>query len=275
MYKFFIVSDVHSHFDELMTALDEAGYDKNNPEHIFVSCGDLLDRGSHPIKCLEFVNSIPKERKALIRGNHEVLLMQALNRGDIGWHDYHNGTADTIMQLTGYATKTGFVDKNKSDIKDIYYNLKYLPILEEYYNCLVNYYETDRFIYVHGWYPHWHPNWRELNVTGWDEAVWLNGFENGFAGNNNTKKNIIFGHWHCSTGWATEFPDKYVEFKNIKTRDLKRELKEKDIRIENFEPYYGTNFIGIDACTTYSGKVNCLVIEDKLLKEHTYENNND
>ena len=41
----YCVSDVHSFYDELMTALTKAGFDINNEEHIFVSCGDLLDRG--------------------------------------------------------------------------------------------------------------------------------------------------------------------------------------------------------------------------------------
>lgn len=43
--KYFIVSDVHSFYDEMMTALNESGFDKTNPDHIFVSLGDLLDRG--------------------------------------------------------------------------------------------------------------------------------------------------------------------------------------------------------------------------------------
>ncbi len=30
----------------------------------------------------------------------------------------------------------------------------------------------------------------------------------------------------------------------------------------DFSPYYGPGIIAIDACTAFSGKVNCLVIED-------------
>ena len=32
--------------------------------------------------------------------------------------------------------------------------------------------------------------------------------------------------------------------------------------ITDFSPYYGPGIIAIDACTAFSGKVNCLVIED-------------
>ena len=45
MKKLFVVSDVHSFYNHLIKALNEKGFDKNNPDHWFVSCGDLLDRG--------------------------------------------------------------------------------------------------------------------------------------------------------------------------------------------------------------------------------------
>lgn len=40
--KYFIVADVHSYYDEMIKALTEAGFEKNNLDHIFVSLGDLL-----------------------------------------------------------------------------------------------------------------------------------------------------------------------------------------------------------------------------------------
>ena len=74
MKRYFVCADVHSYFDELIIALNKAGFDINNKEHIFVSCGDLLDRGNNSIECLDFVNNLPQDRKILIRGNHEDLL---------------------------------------------------------------------------------------------------------------------------------------------------------------------------------------------------------
>lgn len=40
--KIFCISDVHSFFNEMIKALDEAGFDKNNSNHLLVVCGDLL-----------------------------------------------------------------------------------------------------------------------------------------------------------------------------------------------------------------------------------------
>ena len=43
MKTYFIVADVHSFYDEMIKALNGAGFDVNNSMHIFVSLGDLLD----------------------------------------------------------------------------------------------------------------------------------------------------------------------------------------------------------------------------------------
>ena len=99
--KYFILSDVHSYFNQMIDALNNSGFDKNNCEHIFVSLGDLLDRGPDPIKCLEFVNSLPEDRRILIRGNHEDLMEEAISRHRFYYHDFSNGTVDTAFQLTG------------------------------------------------------------------------------------------------------------------------------------------------------------------------------
>ena len=72
--KFFVIADVHSFYDEMKQALDTAGFDINNPEHVLISCGDVLDRGPKSIDVLEFLMSVPKERRVFVRGNHEDLL---------------------------------------------------------------------------------------------------------------------------------------------------------------------------------------------------------
>ena len=64
----------------MIDALNNSGFDRNNCEHIFVSLGDLLDRGPDPIKCLEFVNSLPEDRRILVRGNHEDLMEEMIAR---------------------------------------------------------------------------------------------------------------------------------------------------------------------------------------------------
>ena len=60
MKKYFVCSDVHSFFKEMMVALTENGYDKNDPNHILVICGDLFDRGDESKEMFEFVKSLPE-----------------------------------------------------------------------------------------------------------------------------------------------------------------------------------------------------------------------
>ena len=140
-------------------------------------------------------------------------------------------------------------------------------MVERYRDLLVNYFETQNYIFVHSWIPTnvvyndaskmWHirgkehtynPDWRNANDVEWEEAMWGNPFELAEQKLNQTGKTIIFGHWHASTGWAkaegcSEFGD-----------DAK------------FEPYYGDGFVAIDACTAHSGKCNIVVIEDEFLE---------
>jgi hypothetical protein len=57
-------------------------------------------------------------------------------------------------------------------------------------------------------------------------------------------KTIVCGHFHCSWGHAKE--------------GRGAEWGEGAV----FDPYRSEGIIALDACTSYSGKVNCIVIED-------------
>ena len=41
--KFFVVSDIHGFYNELIKAVSSAGFDKNNKNHTLIICGDLFD----------------------------------------------------------------------------------------------------------------------------------------------------------------------------------------------------------------------------------------
>ena len=58
-------------------------------------------------------------------------------------------------------------------------------------------------------------------------------------------KTIVCGHWHTSYGHS-KYEHKGTEFGED----------------ADFSPYYAPGIIAIDACTAFSGMVNCLVIED-------------
>ena len=53
--KYFIVADVHGFYDEMIEALNRAGYDPDNKNHTFVSLGDMFDRGEQANEVLDFL----------------------------------------------------------------------------------------------------------------------------------------------------------------------------------------------------------------------------
>ena len=246
MKKYFVVSDVHSFYDEMMNALNEAGFDSNNDEHIFISCGDLFDRGPDGVKCLRFVNDLKDERKIMIRGNHEDLLEELLQRGSYEWYDLHNRTDDTIRQFSV------LLDDQSLSLPKTCKTLQENEELKKYYASLKYFHETDKYIFVHGYIPvkdngyyvEYDPDWRKASNEVFGEAVWLNGFEMWRQGIREKDKTIVCGHIHSSYGHF----------------HLHHEGEEfgEDM---NCSIFYEDGLIGLDACTAYTGKVNVLVLE--------------
>ena len=258
--KYFIFSDVHGFYDELMLALSNAGFDKDNPNHIIVSLGDLLDRGPKPLDCLLFVNSLPDSRKILIRGNHEDLMEQLIARQSFNIHDIENGAQDTVFLLTGYG-KVVFTEFDALNLMRT--NKPY----NNYIQSTIDYYEDDKQIFVHGWIPcksndpnmyHAHrvkyildENWRNGD---WKRARWINGMDAWSQGIRVDGKTIYCGHWHTSWGhsklhkFGPEWNNKYST--------------NPEHRKAHFEPFIDDGICAIDACTAYSGKVNVVTIDN-------------
>lgn len=97
--KYFVISDIHSHFKETREALNEAGFEVNNKDHMLIVNGDVYDRGKQSQEIRDFLDSV--NNKTLIFGNHELLMLEAINRGHFLRHDVSNGTLDAAIQLSG------------------------------------------------------------------------------------------------------------------------------------------------------------------------------
>ena len=61
MKTYFVCSDIHGFYKEWMKSLKEAGFNKNNPEHILIVLGDIFDRGNEPWKVYKFLTSQSKK----------------------------------------------------------------------------------------------------------------------------------------------------------------------------------------------------------------------
>lgn len=236
MQRIVAVSDVHGFYDEMMAALKEVNF---NPEtDLFVSCGDAMDRGSQPRQVIEFLNRL--QNKVLIKGNHEQLMKDAIKRKCFLSHDIHNGTAHTAYD---FCTKENAGLMNHAQILG---ELRDDPEYQKYMNLLVNYYETENYIFVHSWIPGG-VDWRCAPQSKWDKAMWGNPFDIASVVGNKTGKTIVHGHWHNSTGWWRKgIGSKFGE-------DACFDIIEHD------------GCIGLDGCVAYTKKVNVLVIEDELI----------
>ena len=263
MPKLFVVSDIHGFYNELIAALADAGFDESNEDHWLITCGDHFDRGPDPNRVMKFLMNLP--RKILIKGNHEQLLDDLCQRGYSESHDYHNGTIQTALELGSLGS---LFDMDAGETLDRAYRRT-----RPFFNSMVNYFETENYIFVHSWIPTlpgegldgkpWHtksrvdifnPEWRNGNEVEWEDAVWGNPFKNAALGLNQTGKTIVFGHWHCSYGWA------YGNQVNPERDQLKEYSKD-----ATWEPYYGDGFIAIDRCTALTKQVNVLVLEDEFI----------
>lgn len=232
MTKLFCISDVHGFYDEMIKALNEAGFEPDNPDHLLIGLGDYIDRGRQPMQVVRYLHNLPN--KVLIKGNHEDLFEECCQRGFPYNHDVSNGTYDTIICINA---------SNHFDIEDEYeYAGKRLrPFIRE----LRNYYETENYIFCHAWIPlkddtSVDPDWRNASAKSWEKARWTNPFKAGDKGLL-PDKTIVFGHWGTIDQWTS-------------------------VGKESYDPYFGYKYIGIDGCTVVSGQVNCLVLEDNLLK---------
>lgn len=246
--KFFVTSDIHSYFTPFKDALNKAGFDPNNEDHWLVVCGDMFDRGPESVELLHFIMSL--KRKILVRGNHDLLLEECCNRGFPYSYDKSNGTVRTIQDIGGSKDSRYFdgccqMTWNKT---------------ARYRELLVNYFETQNYIFVHSFIPvnsegkynpiyTYREDWRNATDKEFELATWGNPFEMAEQGLNQTGKVLIFGHFHTSYQWHKD--GKCSEFGNDAI----------------FDPYFGKDFIAIDACTAYTNKVNVITLEDELIND--------
>lgn len=241
--KLFVVADVHGFYTELMSALNNVGFNPNDDNHMFVSCGDLFDRGCENKLVYEFVTGL--KNKILIRGNHEDILRGVLSRGSITRNEISNGTDITVFELLG---KDAVNEEGIFDTKIHWLKIKELT---DFIDSMLDYYEMGDYIFTHGWlpivfegrYPSVDENWRQALSFVWEESRWLEWQQLYSVDAVLNGKTIVCGHRPAYLGYLFD------------------QSRESDCS----EPFYGEGLIAIDAGTKRSGRVNVLVIEESLL----------
>lgn len=265
--KYYVVADVHGFYTPLHHALERAGFFEESEPHKLIICGDMFDRGHEARRLQDFAVSLFQEdRLIFIKGNHEDMLEQLIRQVEAGdlWrlmdgssHHVRNSTWDTALQLSGMVEPHAFKRPLElvSRVKKSTFYRTLLP-------NAIPYYETDHYIFTHGWIPcgsdddaryyytnrkyFFDPNWREASSEAWFRARWCNGIDLACRQHLTVRnKTVVCGHWNASYGHS-------------KIDGNGTEMGEK----ADHSPFYADGIIAIDAGTVHSGTVNCLVLED-------------
>lgn len=254
--RYYVVSDIHGFYSELIEALQNANYFNDSKPHKLIILGDFFDRGKEAVKMQKFLcELIDNNECILIRGNHEDLIMEFANNiykyypNITESHHFRNSTVDTVCQLLNISIIDFMLQP------EYYCNLiKETPLFKKIIPSSINYFETKKYIFTHGYIPcefdktkdvyKYIRRWKKVKDEKWNEARWINGMK---ANNDGVreKKTIICGHWHCSYGHS-HYEHKGEEFGES----------------ADYSPYYGKGIIAIDGCVPRTFKINCIVLED-------------
>lgn len=256
--RYYVTADVHGFYSEMSEALKKKGYYEDTGPKKLIICGDIFDRGDEAFKLQQFVlEMLERDEIILIRGNHDDLALDLINYWDrqsyLDRAHRSNGTVDTVMQLTDLRLAELMTDPD-----GVRREFMRTPYIKKLMPAMIDYYETEHYIFTHGWIPCARiamngssteyvriPDWRGARKELWNEARWINGMEAAHCGITEPGKTIVCGHWHASFGHS-RYENNGGEFDNS----------------PDFDPYYADGIIALDACTSFSGQVNCIVIED-------------
>lgn len=265
--KLYVCSDMHNCFKDFQEALNKAGYDENNSNHLLITLGDAFDRegnGGGALTMYQYLKRLSDEGKAIVlRGNHTTFFEQYLNGTIISPFNYlHNGTSETFADFLGetnpfgtwcvfnnidYPTGGDFVkwlDYATNQIKADY------PELLEWLKERPYYFETKNYIFTHASIDtnaeDWHNPTKDYHnhFFGWEACTWDDG---SFFGEPTAKlpKTVVIGHFHTR---------QLRRMYNIKTKEnIDDILVRKDNKI-----------IALDGCTNLTHRVNVFVVEDEI-----------
>lgn len=259
--KYFVFADVHGYYSLLMKELENKGFDINNKDHMLISIGDNFDRGPENFKMYEFLKSMKEQNRIiLVKGNHEDLFLKMLYKRSVTFIDISNGTYETLLEFISHYYEGEDPERvYQYHQAMVYGKLKDEGILDFMYDML-DYYETDKYIFTHGFIPidkqtlRYKEGWRESTSAEFESSRWLNGIEMSMYYNIGEKdKKIVVGHFHTSYGNVRKGNKgkSYSEYKSLEFEDK-----------NNFGIYEDDNIIAIDACTHYTKKINVLVLDE-------------
>ena len=144
-----IITDLHGCYDECRQLLNKLSFDKDKDR--LINLGDTIDRGPKIYEVFEFLRGLKeemKERCVLIRGNHEQMMLDAIDKRGFGkrlW--YMNSGEKTVFSFISHKHKI-------NEFRDWYEQMPY-------------YYVDERFTAVHACLMDEDPEKNEIDTLIW------------------------------------------------------------------------------------------------------------
>lgn len=294
MKTYFVTSDLHSYITPLEEALTEVGFEYDNPDHILIVCGDIFDRGFDTLEVYKLLSTLAVERLILIRGNHERLYLELLEKDLPESHDYSNGTVRTFCTIadaseetvTSYFYFSAGIRDSAQITKQITAAWKKIKnkvgksLITQFIKSSrwLNYYELGNYIFVHSFIP--------LRLKKCSETKWMHNWP---LSRIPEKLLEPLPYWRTkSADYQWDDASWGCPYKLFKAGLFDKELNknkilvcghwhtsafhlafEEDPRLEDYSIYRGKNLIALDACTAKTKKTNVLVLTENEVYKAT------
>jgi len=237
--KYFVVSDIHSHYLALRMALEKYGYNEDNPQHHLLVLGDLFDRGEETVEVLDYLYHLNQENKAtILLGNHDTFILDFLrgNLDRVTFDIHFNGFRKTLEQLSGKIIDLDKLEEIATTIKQRF------PYLKDWLSSFPLFLELEDYIFVHGGIDGTNKDWKTL--TSRRDFVWNREINMARV----PGKTVVVGHHRVAT--------------------IRKKTKDYDVLFlqnpELFDILYEDGKILIDRYVEVSNEINVLILDLKV-----------
>ncbi|GEK90451.1 metallophosphoesterase [Alkalibacterium kapii] len=227
--KVFVIGDVHGQITMFKEILE---YWKPDEEQLIL-IGDLGDRGEDPKACFLLAKElVDTEGAVCLRGNHEEMLLNFLNRPQYAAANYKmNGGMVTIQSFLK-------LEEGKYDAVELAASLQSeAPWLKPFIESLPFIYEWENYVFVHAGVDLTLKDWRDSTER---DYVWIR--EGFYDQPNKTDKTFVFGHTVTAM------------------------LNEKQTNTDIWDS--GDGKIGIDGGAVYGGVIHGVVFDKDGIVDH-------
>lgn len=163
-----VIGDVHGNYKGFMQVLERSGF--NREEDLLVFLGDIVDGYSDVYQCFEELLTI--DNLIFVRGNHDQVFIDWLDKGFHGFHWLHGGEAT----IDSYARASDREIKRNPSMGGYLTNLTSIDIPESHKNLLrssIPYYILDNMCFVHGGFNrHEFISGQNEDILMWDRDLW-------------------------------------------------------------------------------------------------------